>query len=202
MGATLLLGGSCPFSIDNGLATKPWFRWVAGSLPLPLTDIGFRNLTLAVLAFDIGTYSYYRGSVLTPFHVGPVSPTKHDLALSEATLPAEGGVQFHVYLAGGIPEAPVHVVAADLLDSNKRPVAHWDTATSYCNWRTRQLHIQTARHGRQTNAKGAINGCKLILVSRDDEHHPFRTWAQYRSWSWRSWVQRTLLHACRRADRQ
>jgi thiosulfate dehydrogenase (quinone) len=140
MGATLLLGGSGAFSIDNvlirripGLTTTPWFRWMAGSLPLPLTDIGFRNLTLAVLAFvlafDIGTYSYYRGSVLTPFHGGPVSPTKHHLTLSDATLLAKGGVRFHVYLDGGTPEAPVHVVAADLLDSDKRPVAHWDTAT-------------------------------------------------------------------------
>jgi thiosulfate dehydrogenase (quinone) len=140
MGATLLLGGSGAFSIDNvlirrtpGLATKPWFRWMAGSLPLPLTDIGFRNLALAVLAFvlvfDIGTYNYYRGSVLTPFHGGPVSPTKHHLTLSDATLLPDGGVQFHVYLDGGTPEAPVHVVAAGLLDSDKRPVAHWDTAT-------------------------------------------------------------------------
>lgn len=48
----------------------PAFRWVAGKLPLPLSDKGFRNVGLAVLgavlAFDIGTYSYYRGSVVTP----------------------------------------------------------------------------------------------------------------------------------------
>src|SRR6201991_4276403 len=73
MGATLLLGGSGAYSIDNvllgrkpELAEKAWFRWMAGSLPLPLKDIAFRNLALAALAFvlvfDIGTYSYYRGS--------------------------------------------------------------------------------------------------------------------------------------------
>jgi hypothetical protein len=48
---------------------RTWFRWLAGSLPLPLADRVFRNLGLAVLAavlaFNIGTYSYYRGSVLT-----------------------------------------------------------------------------------------------------------------------------------------
>jgi thiosulfate dehydrogenase [quinone] large subunit len=139
MGATLLLGGSGAWSIDNlliqrnpALATSRWFRWMAGSLPLPVKDISFRNLALAVLAFvlvfDIGTYSYYRGSVVTPFHGGPVSPTKHHLALSDAIRLRDGSVRFHVYLDGGTPEAPVHVVAADLLDADKQPIAHWDAA--------------------------------------------------------------------------
>jgi thiosulfate dehydrogenase (quinone) len=81
------------YSLDNVLlrrnpvlAGKQWFRWAAGSLPMPQTDGGFRTMALAVLAFvvifDVGTYNYYRGSVLTPFHGGPVSPTKHHLTLS------------------------------------------------------------------------------------------------------------------------
>jgi len=49
-------------------------------------------MALAVLAFvvifNVGTYNYYRGSVLTPFHGGPVSPTKHHLTLSRAELSA------------------------------------------------------------------------------------------------------------------
>lgn len=139
MGAALFLGGSGAWSVDNvllrrnpKLATMPWFRWAAGSLPLPLNDIAFRNLALGVLAFvlafDIGTYSYYRGSVVTPFHSGPVSPTKHHLALSDATLLPDGSVRFHVYLNAGTPEAPVHVVAADLLGNTQQPVAHWSAA--------------------------------------------------------------------------
>src|ERR1700704_5798178 len=86
MGATLMLGGSGAFSLDNALlhrnpalAGKQWFRWMSGSLPLPQTDSGFRKLALAVLAFvvifNVGTYNYYRGSVLTSFHGGPGSPT-------------------------------------------------------------------------------------------------------------------------------
>src|ERR1700752_5233001 len=128
MGTTLLLGGSGAYSIDNvlsrrnpALAEKHWFRWMAGSLPLPLKDIAFRNLALAalafVLAFDIGTYSYYRGSVVTPFHGGPVSPTRHHLTLSDARLLPDGSVRFHVYLDGGTPEAPGHLVAAELVAS-------------------------------------------------------------------------------------
>jgi thiosulfate dehydrogenase [quinone] large subunit len=137
MGATLLLGGSGAGSIDNvlirrnpALVEKRWFRWMAGSLPLPLKDVAFRKVALVVLgfvlAFDIGTYSYYRGSVVTPFHGGPVSPTKHHLALSQARLLPDGSVRFHVYLDGGTPEAPVHVVAADLLDAHGQDVARYD----------------------------------------------------------------------------
>src|ERR1700756_1678846 len=139
MGATLLLGGSGAYSIDNvlirrdpALAEKTWFRWMAGSLPLPLKDIAFPKLALAVLGFvlifDIGTYDYYRGSVVTPFHGGPVSPTKHHLSLSDARLLPDGSVRFHVYLDAGTPEAPVHVVAADLLDASNQPVGDYDAA--------------------------------------------------------------------------
>jgi len=106
---------------------------MAGSLPLPLKDIAFHNLTFAVLGFVLvfryrGTYSYYRGSVVTPFHGGPVSPTKHHLTLSDARLLPDGSVRFHVYLDAGTPEAPVHVVAADLRDANNQPLAHYDAA--------------------------------------------------------------------------
>jgi thiosulfate dehydrogenase (quinone) len=140
MGATLFLGGSGAFSLDNvilhrkaALATRIWFRWMSGSLPLPQSDIGFRNLALSVLSFvlvfNIATYSYYRGSVLTPFHSGPVSPTRHHLTLSAAMLLPDGSVRFHVYLDAGTPEAPVHVIAADLLADDKQPISHWDAGT-------------------------------------------------------------------------
>ena len=137
MGATLVLGGSGAYSLDNVvLRRKPaldgrrWFRWTSGSLPLPLTDGSFRKMALALFAFvvvfNVGTYNYYRGSVLTPFHGGPVSPTRHHLTLSQAEFVPDGGVRFHVYLDAGTPEAPVHVVAADLLNNDKQPIAHWD----------------------------------------------------------------------------
>ena len=32
----------------------------------------------------------------------------------------------------------------------------------------------------EINAKGGVKGRKLVLVSRDDEHNPVRTVAQYR----------------------
>src|ERR1700746_1278590 len=57
MGATLVLAGGAAYSLDNvllkrnpGPADRGWFRWFAGSLPLPLTDTAFRGLGVAVLA--------------------------------------------------------------------------------------------------------------------------------------------------------
>ena len=138
MGATLLLAGSGAWSLDNvllrrspALAGRAWFRWASGSLPLPLTDAAFRNLGLVllafVLAFDVSTYSYYRGSVIGPFHGGPVSPTKHHFALTDAALQPDGGVRFHIYLDGGTPEAPAHAMKAELLGSDGNVLAGWNT---------------------------------------------------------------------------
>jgi thiosulfate dehydrogenase [quinone] large subunit len=137
MGATLMLGGSGAWSLDNVLlrnkpqrADSGWFQWASGSKALPLSDTGFRNLALAVLSvvvvFNVGTYSYYRGSVVTPFHSGPISPTVHHLTLNNATILADGSVRFHVALDAGTPEAPVHVVGVALLDANKTPVGQWN----------------------------------------------------------------------------
>jgi thiosulfate dehydrogenase [quinone] large subunit len=143
MGATLMLAGSSAFSLDNvllskkpGLVRRGWFRWMAGSLPLPLSDRGFRTVTLAVLGltviFNMTTYSYYRGSVLTAFHSGPVSPTIHHLTLSDGTLAKDGSVRFHAYLDGGTPEAPSNIMKAELLASDGTILAQWDeTALSH-----------------------------------------------------------------------
>jgi hypothetical protein len=53
MGTTLLLDGSGAWSIDNALirrnpalAARHWFRWMAGNLPLPFTEVDFRNVAL------------------------------------------------------------------------------------------------------------------------------------------------------------
>lgn len=131
MGTTLLLGGSGAFSLDNvllrrrpQLAGKAWFRWMGGALPLPQTDLHFRNLGLALFAFvaiyDVGTYDHYRGSVYGAFHGGPVSPTKHHVTLTDGVLLADGGVRVHAYLDAGTPEAQLHLVDAALIGSGKQ----------------------------------------------------------------------------------
>src|ERR1700688_2395377 len=143
MGATLVLGGSGAWSIDNVLlANRPqradsgWFPWASGSRALPLSDIGFRNLALAVLAFvvvfNVRTYNYYRGSVVTSFHGGPISPTKHHLSLTEGVVLPTGAVRFHAYLDGGTPAAPSNVMTAVLKSSDGSVLEQWDgTALSH-----------------------------------------------------------------------
>ena len=138
MGATLLLAGGGAYSIDNvllrrnpALADRSWFRWVGGSLPLPQSDRSFRNLAFALFAFvvlfDVGTYSYYRGSVFTPFHGGPVSPTKHHFTIDSLSITPDGAVRFHIYLDGGTPEAPAHIMKAVLLGPDRQVIESWDT---------------------------------------------------------------------------
>src|SRR3982074_3655671 len=125
MGATLMLGGSGAFSLDNALrARKPalsergWFRWMSGALPLPMQSGTFQKIALAVFAatvvFNVATYNYYRGSVITPFHGGPVSPSQHHFDLTDGVLLPHGPVRFHASLDGGTPAAPSTGMAAAL----------------------------------------------------------------------------------------
>ncbi len=138
MGATLFLAGSGAYSLDNvrlkrhpQFAHRAWFRWLGGSLPLPLGDRGFRNLGLtmlaAVLAFNIGTYSYYRGSVVTPFHGGRVSPTTHHFTLSDGSLLPDGSVRFRIYLDGGTADIPAHIMKAEVTARDGQVLETWNT---------------------------------------------------------------------------
>jgi thiosulfate dehydrogenase [quinone] large subunit len=137
MGTTLLLAGGSAYSLDNvllrrnpGLANKAWFRWAGGSLPLPLPDGGFRKLSFALLAFvlvyNIGTYSYYRGSVVTAFHGGPVSPTKHHVTLTDGRVSPDGTIQVRAYLDAGTPEAQLHIVQATLIGPDHTTLTMWN----------------------------------------------------------------------------
>jgi len=139
MGATLMLAGAAAYSLDNAflrrnprLAERAWFRWGGGSLKLPLSERGFRALALALLAFvvvfNVGAYDYYRGSVLTSYHGGTVSPRAHHVTLAGATLLADGGVRFHAYLDGGTPAVPAHLMKAELLAADGKAIATWDAA--------------------------------------------------------------------------
>jgi thiosulfate dehydrogenase (quinone) len=137
MGATLMLAGSAAYSLDNawlrrnpGLAGRMWFRWGGGSLKLPMSDAGFRKASIAVLAFvlvfDGGLYNYYRGSVLTPYHKGPVGAEAHHFTLSAATLTSDGGVRFAVYLDGGTPAVPAHIMKVEVVGPDGGALATWD----------------------------------------------------------------------------
>jgi thiosulfate dehydrogenase [quinone] large subunit len=139
MGATLMLAGGGAFSLDAAwlrrrpaLASRTWFRWAAGALPLPLSDRTFRNAALAVFAatalFNVATYNYYRGSVVTAFHGGPVSPAKHHMSIVNASVLPDGTVRFHAYLDGGTPAAPSNIMEVSLLGRNGVVLEDWNGA--------------------------------------------------------------------------
>ncbi|EAR5683954.1 DoxX family membrane protein [Salmonella enterica] len=138
MGTTIFLCGSHVYALDNILLKKKphltdsrLFKWCCGSLPLPLSSEAYKKLALGLLAFvvvfDVGTYSYYRGSVVTPYHHGPVSPTTHHITLTEGKLLPDGRVSVHVYLDAGTPEAPEHIMEAWLKTRSGETLMHWNT---------------------------------------------------------------------------
>ena len=133
MGVALLLAGGGAWSLDAwllkrrpSLADAGWFQWF-GSGPWPLERLkrwSLISVTVTML-FVVLTYNYYRGSVLTPFHGGPVSPAAHHISLSAGRLTPEGTVRFSAYLDAGTPAAPANVVRADLLGPGGQIVEHW-----------------------------------------------------------------------------
>ncbi len=136
MGATLLLGGAGAYSVDSWLAksrpktaSKPWFTWLAsGALPdKTVVTLGKVLLTVTVV-FVVSTYHYYRGSVFTPFHPGPVSPAKHHVSMTDGRVLANGTVSFHAYLDGGTADVPAHIVRIELLGADGKVVEVWNGA--------------------------------------------------------------------------
>ncbi len=136
MGVTLMFAGGGAYALDGWLIRKrpalrdrPWFALAGGVIPPPVAGRHFRSLALAsttaVALFVLGTYSYYRGSVFTPYHPGPTSPSRHHYALYSGALLRDGTVRIHLYLDGGTPEAPSHIVEADLIDAAGHEVEHW-----------------------------------------------------------------------------
>lgn len=133
MGVTLFMTGAGAYSVDAWLqrrnpklAETGWFHWL-GSAAWPFSRTKRWSLigaTVTVL-FVVLTYNHYRGSVLTPFHGGPVSAAAHHISLSDGQLTADGTVRFTAYLDGGTPAVPANVVRADLLAANGLAVEHW-----------------------------------------------------------------------------
>jgi thiosulfate dehydrogenase [quinone] large subunit len=82
-------------------------------------------LLAAVLVFTLGTYDYYRGSVVTAYHGGPVSPTIFHVTLSDAVLTPQA-LRFHAYLDAGSGDNHAHILEASLLGADGSVLEHWD----------------------------------------------------------------------------
>ena len=137
IGITLFLAGGGAYSVDSWLARRnpklamrKWFNWIGGAGPLPLSEAAFKKLALVLFWITVGfvvlTYNYYRGSVVTPFHGGPTSPSKHHWTLSQGELKADGAVHFHAYVDAGTPAEPSNVLRASLISDGGQIVEEWD----------------------------------------------------------------------------
>ena len=137
IGVTLFLAGGGAYSVDSWLARRnpklamrKWFNWIGGAGALPLSETAFKKLALVLFWVTVGfvvlTYNYYRGSVVTPFHGGPVSPSKHHWSLSQGELKADGAVHFHAYVDAGTPAEPSNVLRASLISAGGQIVEEWD----------------------------------------------------------------------------
>ncbi len=118
MACTVFTTGAGLWSVDSWLmkrnprlADTIWFRWL-GSAPLTARELDGWGKSLGIVAilFSLVFYNYYRGSIFTPFHGGPVSPGKHHITLSQGTLSPDGRLKVFAYLDGGTPAVPSHVV--------------------------------------------------------------------------------------------
>lgn len=125
MGASLFLGGGGAYSIDAwrmkrrpGLVSEPGFHWLASG---PIAEVWLERvakfLMVATVLFVVSTYSYFRGSVIGPFHGGPVSPSRHHLTLTQGQVSQAGQLAFHVYLDGGSADVPGHIIKINVKDA-------------------------------------------------------------------------------------
>lgn len=137
MGVVLLVAGAGAVSVDAwlmrrrpALAGRGWFRWLGSGTwsPAQARRWSIAGAIVTVL-FVVLTYNYYRGSVLTPFHGGPVSPARHHISLSQGSLQTDGAVRFTAYLDAGTPAEPANVVAADLIGSDGKAAEEWSGAS-------------------------------------------------------------------------
>ena len=138
MGVSLLLIGSSAYSIDNVLARKwprlmarKWFVYCSGHERLPLSKLAFEGLALiscaGVILFVVGTYDYYRGSVWSAYHAGPVSPSRHHYSVTNASVSEDGSVSFTIDMDGGTSGVSGHIMAVALSDTTSAsPLASWD----------------------------------------------------------------------------
>lgn len=133
MGLTLTLAGGSIYSIDHAIshhypkiAKKWWFLTFASGawsyVRLKQVSIIFLIFTFV---FTLVTYNYYRGSILTPYHAGPVSSGAHHLTLGNGDLKTNGSVSFVLYVDAGTPAVPAHIIRIELMNQSGSTVEVW-----------------------------------------------------------------------------
>jgi uncharacterized membrane protein YphA (DoxX/SURF4 family) len=134
MGFALTLSGASIYSIDHflikkypRLITQNWFCLVASG---PLNFERFKKVALSILGitilFTLFTYNYYRGSIFTPYHLGPVNAGRHHITLSHAALNPNGSITMTLYVDGGTPALPSNIIRIELINEQNQIVTEWN----------------------------------------------------------------------------
>lgn len=134
LSGTLMLSGASYYSLDHlimkdypNIEKRQWFYFLAsGPAPKKL----FKWLTIFLMSFTIIfvllTYNYYRGSIFTPYHNGPVGSEGHYLALSQGTIDKNGEVTFQIYVDSGTPAIPANIIRIELVNNRNEILENWN----------------------------------------------------------------------------
>lgn len=136
MGFTLTLSGAAIYSLDHVLTLKyPHFAQsrlfrLCASGPLPFEK--FKKIALLFLTMTIGftllTYNYYRGSIFSAYHSGPVSAATHHIAITNMHINSDGTVKFTLYVDGGTPALPANIIRIEIIDEKNQVLMDWQGA--------------------------------------------------------------------------
>lgn len=135
MSSAVFLAGGGVWSLDNLIGRTGWAErngWIAWVLsgPLPPARVKAAALLLAAVAvvFTVGSYNILFGAVVSPLHAR-VSFHRHNIALSDVTISADGAITFKAYVDAGPDTGAAYVIAARLVDPSGATVAEWNGAT-------------------------------------------------------------------------
>ena len=132
MSSAVFLAGGGAWSLDRLFGGTAWasrHRWsdwlCSGPLPMGATRALGLMLAVAAIVFTVGSYNMLFGAVVSPLHAR-VSFHNHHIALSNATLVADGAVTFRAYVDVGPDTGAAYVIAARLVDATGAVAAQWD----------------------------------------------------------------------------
>jgi thiosulfate dehydrogenase (quinone) len=133
MALTLMLSGAASYSIDSwllrrkpGLAQKRWFITLAsGPLSVHKLKLMAGLCLVFTVIFTTATYNYFRGSIFSRYHTGPVSASVLNMVLSNGVVTTNGAVTFMLNVDAGDTAVPGHIIRIELRNSTGQTLEVW-----------------------------------------------------------------------------
>lgn len=189
MGFALTLSGASIYSLDSfcirkypHLENRKWFTYLASG---PIGFSQFKISALCILgltvAFTLWTYNYYRGSILTPYHTGPVSAGKHHITLSNGSFGPNGSIKFTLYVDGGTPAIPSNIIRVELLNEKNQVVENWegDSLSLVAEDKIQNEYAYNRVHTGQYGIVAPLSAMATITLAPPQMPLPFRN-GEYR----------------------